>query len=49
VLLGSHTLKAGVTVVRDRVDQNGRPSYTGNVSFSTSGNPNTTATRWPMP
>jgi Carboxypeptidase regulatory-like domain/TonB-dependent Receptor Plug Domain/TonB dependent receptor len=42
VLLGSHTLKAGVTVVRDRVDQNGRPAYTGNVSFSTSGNPNTT-------
>ena len=42
VLLGSHTLKAGVTVVRDRVDQNGRPGYTGNVSFSTSGNPNTT-------
>src|SRR5450631_694119 len=42
VLMGPHTLKAGVTVVRDRVDQNGRPSYTGNVSFSTSGNPNTT-------
>jgi hypothetical protein len=42
VLVGSHTIKAGLTVVRDRVDQNGRPSYTGNVSFSTSGNPNTT-------
>jgi hypothetical protein len=42
LLLGSHTLKAGVTVVRDRVDQNGRPNYTGNATFSTSGNPNTT-------
>jgi len=42
LLLGSHTLKAGVTVVRDRVDQNGRPAYTGNISFNTSGNPNTT-------
>ena len=42
VLLGSHTLKAGVTVVRDRVDQNGRPAYTGNITFNTSGNPNTT-------
>jgi hypothetical protein len=42
VLVGAHTLKAGVTVVRDRVDQNGRPSYTGNISFNASGNPNTT-------
>ena len=39
---GSHSLKAGVTVVRDRVDQNGRPYYTGNISYSTSGNPITT-------
>jgi hypothetical protein len=42
VLMGSHTFKAGFTLVRDRVDQNGRPNYTGNVSYSTSGNPNTT-------
>jgi hypothetical protein len=42
VQLGSHTIKAGLTIVRDRVDQNGRPSYTGNLSFNTSGNPNTT-------
>ena len=42
LLIGSHTLKAGVTVVRDRVDQNGRPAYTGNISFNASGNPNTT-------
>lgn len=41
VILGSHTIKAGVTVVRDRVDQNGRPAYTGNISFNPSGNPNT--------
>jgi hypothetical protein len=40
--LGSHTVKAGVNIVRDRVDQNGRPYYTGNISFNTSGNPNTT-------
>jgi hypothetical protein len=42
VLLGAHTLKAGLTIVRDRVDQNGRPAYTGNINFNTSGNPNTT-------
>ena len=42
LLIGSHTLKAGVTVVRDRVDQNGRPAYTGNITFNASGNPNTT-------
>ncbi len=42
VLIGAHTLKAGVTVVRDRVDQNGRPAYTGNITFNASGNPNTT-------
>lgn len=39
---GAHTLKAGVTVARDRVDQNGRPYYTGNLSFNTSGNNMTT-------
>jgi hypothetical protein len=42
ILRGAHTFKAGVTIVRDRVDQNGRPSYTGNLTFNTSGNPNTT-------
>jgi hypothetical protein len=39
---GTHTFKAGFSFVRDRVDQNGRPYYTGNLSFNTSGNPNTT-------
>jgi Carboxypeptidase regulatory-like domain len=38
----NHLIKAGAVVIRDRVDQNGRPFYTGNVSFNTSGNPNTT-------
>ena len=42
VILGAHVLKFGGVYIRDRVDQNGRPSYTGNFSFNTSGNPNTT-------
>ncbi|MDQ2900725.1 MAG: carboxypeptidase regulatory-like domain-containing protein, partial [Acidobacteriota bacterium] len=29
-------------IIRDRVDQNGRPAYTGNVAFSTAGNSDTT-------
>ena len=41
IQLGAHSLKAGVTVARDRVDQNGRPYYTGNLTFNTSGNTNT--------
>ncbi|HEX4810996.1 MAG TPA: carboxypeptidase-like regulatory domain-containing protein [Bryobacteraceae bacterium] len=40
--LGNHLIKAGGLVIRDRVDQNGRPYYTGNLVFQTSGNPNTT-------
>ncbi|HEY6375256.1 MAG TPA: carboxypeptidase regulatory-like domain-containing protein, partial [Edaphobacter sp.] len=39
---GNHLIKAGVIVIRDRVDQNGRPYYTGNVNFTTGNNPNTT-------
>ncbi len=39
---GNHLFKAGAVVMRDRVDQNGRPYYTGNLSFNASGNPNTT-------
>ena len=39
---GGHVMKAGFTFIRDRVDQNGRPNYTGNVSFNASGNPNST-------
>jgi hypothetical protein len=37
-----HIVKAGFVMVRDRVDQNGRPSYTGNLTFNSSGNNNTT-------
>ncbi|MBV9927599.1 MAG: carboxypeptidase regulatory-like domain-containing protein [Acidobacteria bacterium] len=39
---GSHTLKAGGLVYRNRIDQNGRTTYAGNVSFSTGGNTRTT-------
>ncbi|MDX6712507.1 MAG: hypothetical protein QOH96_3523 [Blastocatellia bacterium] len=39
---GSHTLKTGALVYRNRIDQNGRTTYAGNVNFSTGGNPNTT-------
>lgn len=42
-VMKAHTLKAGVTYIRNRKDQNGRPQYRGGVSYSTSGNPNTTA------
>jgi hypothetical protein len=38
----SHIVKAGFVMIRDRVDQNGRSSYTGNVTFNASGNTNTT-------
>ncbi|MFN8003165.1 MAG: carboxypeptidase-like regulatory domain-containing protein [Acidobacteriota bacterium] len=30
---GAHTLKSGLVVIRNRKDQNGRPNYTGNISF----------------
>ena len=39
---GSHVVKAGFAIIRDRVDQNGRPNYTGNITFNASGNTNTT-------
>src|SRR6267154_1081212 len=42
---GSHTFKAGVLVVRNRKDQNGRSRYNGQIVFSNSGaNANTTNT-----
>ena len=37
-----HIVKAGFAMIRDRVDQNGRSSYTGNLTFNSSGNTNTT-------
>ncbi|HXA52461.1 MAG TPA: TonB-dependent receptor [Candidatus Acidoferrum sp.] len=39
---GSHIVRAGVAIIRDRVDQNGRSAYTGSLNFQTSGNSNTT-------
>jgi hypothetical protein len=39
---GQHIVKAGFGYIRDRVDQNGRSSVTGNVTFQTSGNTNST-------
>jgi Carboxypeptidase regulatory-like domain len=39
---GAHTLKTGVLIVRNRKDPNGRPAYTGSVTFNPSGNPNST-------
>jgi len=41
-LKGTHTMKFGAIVVRNRKDQNGRSVYAGNLSFATAGNPNTT-------
>ena len=37
-LRGSHTIKAGGLLVRNRKDQNGRSNYAGSVAFSTAGN-----------
>jgi hypothetical protein len=37
---GAHTLKGGLTVIRNRKDQNGRPAYAGAVTFQgTTANP----------
>jgi hypothetical protein len=42
IIKGNHLIKTGVIVIRDRVDQNGRPYYTGNVNFSGSNAATTT-------
>ena len=39
---GSHTLKSGVSITRNRIDQNARTTYAGNVDFNTGGNTRTT-------
>jgi hypothetical protein len=39
---GSHTLKAGALVIRNRKDQNGRSLYAGRLDFNPTGNTNTT-------
>jgi hypothetical protein len=42
IIKGSHLIKFGGVYIRDRIDQNGRPNYNGNVTFNPAGNPNTT-------
>ncbi len=42
IIKGKHMLKTGVTVIRNRKDQNGRSDWLGTTSFSTSGNTKTT-------
>jgi Carboxypeptidase regulatory-like domain len=42
IVKGSHLIKFGGVYIRDRIDQNGRPNYNGNVTFNPAGNPNTT-------
>jgi len=39
---GPHTIKVGAYIGRNRKDQNGKPYYNGNVSFTTSDSTNTT-------
>jgi len=39
---GSHTLKTGLSVTRNRIDQNARTTYAGQVDFNTGGNTRTT-------
>jgi hypothetical protein len=39
---GEHSLRAGVMIIRNRKDQNGRSAYDGSISFDSNGNPNTT-------
>ena len=42
IIKNPHIFKFGFVFFRDRVDQNGRPAYTGDLSFNPSGNPNNT-------
>jgi hypothetical protein len=39
---GNHTLKTGGLVYRNRIDQNGRTTYTGNVTYNAAGNTRST-------
>jgi hypothetical protein len=39
---GNHTLKTGGLVYRNRIDQNGRTTYAGNVTFNAAGNTRST-------
>ncbi|GAC1650467.1 MAG: hypothetical protein NVS9B15_10090 [Acidobacteriaceae bacterium] len=42
IVKGNHLVKFGGVYIRDRIDQNGRPNYNGNVSFNINNNPKTT-------
>jgi hypothetical protein len=42
IIRGNHTAKFGASYIRSRIDQNGRPRYTGNVNFTAASNPNST-------
>jgi hypothetical protein len=42
IIKGNHLIKLGGVYIRDRIDQNGRPNYNGNVVFNTAGNTATT-------
>jgi hypothetical protein len=39
---GNHTLKTGLSITRNRIDQNARTTYAGQVDFSTGNNTRTT-------
>ena len=41
IVKGNHLIKFGGIYIRNRVDQDGRPNYNGNVTFTTSGNSKT--------
>lgn len=42
IVKGNHLIKFGGVYIRNRVDQNGRPKYLGQINFSTSSSTNTT-------
>jgi hypothetical protein len=42
IIKGNHLIKLGGIYIRDRVDQNGRPNYNGNLVFNPSGATNST-------
>src|SRR5687767_5635373 len=39
---GNHTFKTGVSITRNRIDQNARTTYAGQLDFATNGNTRTT-------
>lgn len=42
IVHGQHSIRAGISIIRNRKDQNGRSPYTGDITFNVTGNPNTT-------